>query len=905
MKKTIGLFLIVICLFSVVACNNKGDNSGMSVIDKEILEIERNHYAIIEKGLDKLAGQLRNPSSLEVKTIIIVDASDDPKMPLKDLVDIIIADLTTTTTPIPTGYPDRFTEYYSAKEKIISDIEDATKGYSDSLYAKLEKDMKEITDDLGIQIDGRIQTYYQEDDPSDSWAEEDYSTYEGDIWVNTSNGATYQWELDSSTDSYKWIEIQNEYLTSLAKSKAQIFTAQPTSYSKGDLIIPAETFEVDGTTYYAGKVYTATTSSDTFSNSHWTGIDYTNDDALTDFIDGDYSETIDSLRSSIDEKAETWYQSDDPSTEWTTDVLKNQHAGDLWYNTTTDETKIYKKTTNEDGTYSYSWEFMKVPDIVFDTIDGKATIYATQPSKQNEGDLLIPSEDINLYEFVADAIYRSTAYKPSFDYNSWEEVTRDSDRQLFDFIYGTYFEFIEIIRRSQGDKRAIIWQMGAYGQEGLELNTMNIGDLFFDKDTGKKLIFRDIDNYIDVTNSCPDSIFTDNTDMISSSEGKNNIFVTHPTNSTNYHRIGDLWIPDSTVISTLFAHGKVYKCTATSDTFNPDDWVEVDYTDDTRANEAYDRADEAYTKADSAYSLAEATKIAGETLVTGLGFQETEITGNYIITPAIAGGYLNIANEATGSKVIIDPNDLTGNGYIFQVYNGKETTVGIDKDGNSIFSGAIVGGSLLIGDNKTVDDDGKITNPYAQITEEGELWCNGANITGHINATSGTIGGIDIIDNKLQISSLTEDDVEGITGTYIDEWRVSSPVLEGAEIYGGLFYATGEGANDEAAYYIYDSYDEEYGLGTQVGYLSYDTNGNVDAGDAENRVLLTTLNETALKIQSDNNMSLEANGNIYMLSDLYAIGSFTVGDKGYGSKEAMESLPENSLSYGQVFFVVP
>ena len=92
MKKTIALFLVVICLFLIVACNNnQGDNSsGMSAVDKETLEIERNHYPIIEKGLDKLADNLKNPASLEVKTIIIVDLSDDPQTPFKDLVDIYV-----------------------------------------------------------------------------------------------------------------------------------------------------------------------------------------------------------------------------------------------------------------------------------------------------------------------------------------------------------------------------------------------------------------------------------------------------------------------------------------------------------------------------------------------------------------------------------------------------------------------------------------------------------------------------------------------------------------------------------------------------------------------------------------------------------------------------------------------
>ena len=80
MKKIIALFLVVISLFLIVSCNNSqsdnsqsnnqgnidegNNNSGISSIDKETLEIERNHYAIIEKGLDKLADNLKNPAKI-------------------------------------------------------------------------------------------------------------------------------------------------------------------------------------------------------------------------------------------------------------------------------------------------------------------------------------------------------------------------------------------------------------------------------------------------------------------------------------------------------------------------------------------------------------------------------------------------------------------------------------------------------------------------------------------------------------------------------------------------------------------------------------------------------------------------------------------------------------------------
>lgn len=102
----------------------------------------------------------------------------------------------------------------------------------------------------------------------------------------------------------------------------------------------------------------------------------------------------------------------------------------------------------------------------------------------------------------------------------------------------------------------------------------------------------------------------------------------------------------------------------------------------------------AQTTADSAKSVAENAQTIGNTLVEGLGFQETEITGKYIISPVIAGG------------------------------------------------------TLLIGDEN---------GTYAQITPEGVLNCAGANISGTLNSSTingGTISGTQIV-TKDEANNIT------------------------------------------------------------------------------------------------------------------------------------------------------
>jgi hypothetical protein len=66
----------------------------------------------------------------------------------------------------------------------------------------------------------------------------------------------------------------------------------------------------------------------------------------------------------------------------------------------------------------------------------------------------------------------------------------------------------------------------------------------------------------------------------------------------------------------------------------------------------------------------------------------TALGEDYVISPYIGGGYLNISSTQTGdqSKVIINPS----NASIFAVY-GKtgNKVIGLNADGNAIFDGVV------------------------------------------------------------------------------------------------------------------------------------------------------------------------------------------------------------------------
>ena len=124
-----------------------------------------------------------------------------------------------------------------------------------------------------------------------------------------------------------------------------------------------------------------------------------------------------SLQSQIDGKAETWYQASDPASAWTTTDLKNQHVGDLWYNSISTVQKYYRWN----GT---AWEELTAtpPDEVFDQIDGKAQIFVSQPVPPYDiGDLWVQG--------TSGDIMRCSAARSSGSYTAsdWVKASKYTD----------------------------------------------------------------------------------------------------------------------------------------------------------------------------------------------------------------------------------------------------------------------------------------------------------------------------------------------------------------------------------------------------------------------------------------------------------------------------------------------
>jgi hypothetical protein len=291
-----------------------------------------------------------------------------------------------------------------------------------------------ILDEIKAQLDGQIEQHFYQIDPSplstapgsedgvpnSGWT--DSTTKEnhlGDLYYNTTSGKVWryvkiQWRPKpgfAPGTFYVWQELQDSELAQaiaianealeLGKEKKRIFTSTPVPpYDVGDLWVQGATGDIM-------RCKTARESG-AFTSSDWEKASkYTDDSALKNFINGDFANAIDTMTEQIDGKIETWFQTSDPASNWTTNAEKAKHVGDMWYNSSTKLLKCYRQTfrfVNGMGTVVYIWQTIEDKKAIDaydaaskaqDTADGKRRVFVAQPYPPYDvGDLWVDGQEL-------------------------------------------------------------------------------------------------------------------------------------------------------------------------------------------------------------------------------------------------------------------------------------------------------------------------------------------------------------------------------------------------------------------------------------------------------------------------------------------------------------------------------
>lgn len=291
-----------------------------------------------------------------------------------------------------------------------------------------------ILDEIKAQLDGQIEQHFYQIDPSplstapgsedgvpnSGWTDSTMKeNHLGDLYYNTTSGKVWryvkiQWRPKpgyAPGTFYVWQELQDSELAQaiaianealeLGKEKNRIFTSTPvTPYDVGDLWVQGATGDIM-------RCKTARESG-AFTSSDWEKASkYTDDSALKNFINGDFANAIDTMTEQIDGKIETWFQTSDPASNWTTNAEKAKHVGDMWYNSSTKLLKCYRQTfrfVNGIGMVAYIWQTIEDKKAIDaydaaskaqDTADGKRRVFVAQPYPPYDvGDLWVDGKEL-------------------------------------------------------------------------------------------------------------------------------------------------------------------------------------------------------------------------------------------------------------------------------------------------------------------------------------------------------------------------------------------------------------------------------------------------------------------------------------------------------------------------------
>lgn len=224
--------------------------------------------------------------------------------------------------------------------------------------------------------------------PANTWNTNDLrSEHIGDIFYDIKNNHSYRW-TGSAWSMIKDADFDEAMKKAkdaedLADKKRQIFYSDttPTGGDRGDLWMK----QVGNKT----EVWV-------FDGTNWVK---SNDKDLADYSKA-INKELEGIKGQLDGKAETWYQPTDPSTNWTN---KTSHEGDIWYNTTDGTTQYWNGT---------AWEKMDIPKDVFDTIDGKSSIFVDSydDAKAGKGVISKGYNERDIWILPGDAIVNGVQY---------------------------------------------------------------------------------------------------------------------------------------------------------------------------------------------------------------------------------------------------------------------------------------------------------------------------------------------------------------------------------------------------------------------------------------------------------------------------------------------------------------
>lgn len=302
-----------------------------------------------------------------------------------------------------------------------------------------------------------------------------------------------------------------------------------------------------------------------------------------DFINNTLPGLLSEIQAQLDGQIEQFFQTYDPTmsnapaNEWTTSELKENHLGDLFYNT---DTGAVFRFVKENGTYK--WQQLSDDEVAnalalaneaLALAKDKNRIFTTTPYPPYEvGDLWVQGG--------TGEIMRCKTARASGSYTSsdWEKASKYTDDSgLNDFINGDYTtDKTDIL--TQIDGKVECWFQTtdpATAWTTTTLKAKHVGDMWYHT-TNKTLKYYKgvgtVYSWISIEDAKAIAAYEAASQAQDTADGKRRVFVATPT--TPYD-IGDLWVDGKELRRCITKK-------TSSQSYNVNDWVIAVYYDNTQ-----------------------------------------------------------------------------------------------------------------------------------------------------------------------------------------------------------------------------------------------------------------------------------------------------------------------------------
>lgn len=296
------------------------------------------------------------------------------------------------------------------------------------------------------------------------------------------------------------------------------------------------------------------------------------------FINNTLPGLLAEIQAQLDGQIEQFFETYDPTlnnapaNEWTTTQLKDNHLGDLFYNTTTGAVFRFVK---ENGTYKWSQlsdaEVAQAIALAQDALNlakDKNRIFTTTPYTPYEvGDLWVQGSTGDIMRCIR------TRLSGNYSSSDWQKASKYTDNTaLNNFINGTYSDDITDLT-SQIDGKIETWfqTTDPANSWAVAVRAKHVGDMWYNSSTQKLKRYSSSYTWVDIVDKTAIDAYNTASKAQDTADGKRRVFVSTPYPP---YDIGDLWVNGTDL--------KRCAVKRTSGSYIATDWVKAVSYDNTK-----------------------------------------------------------------------------------------------------------------------------------------------------------------------------------------------------------------------------------------------------------------------------------------------------------------------------------